>query len=231
MFSFCLFVISLFVSFALSCNLPNVIYYSTTYNQGVSLYNEKYYPVGYYNKIANNGIYRNFSSSNYRYVLLFDVNTFYYYFSFYIMYVIYKLVTNILLKLLTCNTKNDASKFLNSVIKKRTCVNMNDAYYIPEGDNVGEGDNEGEGDEDRSSCGEDCEECWMDRDEEGGEGEVSEGGGGVSEGEREGEVSEGEEGGCSCNGDGDGECSDCNNENCTYFSIDNQCKIKCVNCE
>jgi hypothetical protein len=218
--------VSLFVSFALSCNLPNVIYYSTTYNQGVSLYNENYYYVGYYNKISNNGIYKNFGSRNYRYVLLFDVNTFYYYFSFYMIYVIYKLTTNLLSKLITCNTKNDASTFLNSVIKKRTRVNMNDTYYIPEGDGEGDGEEEGgeEGDEegeegegDRSSCDEDCEECWTDGDKEG-----------EGEGEGEGEASEG---GCSCNGDGEGECSDCNNENCTYFSIDNKCKIRCVNCE
>lgn len=222
MFSFCLFAISLFISFALSCNLPNVIYYSTTYKQGMSLFNENYYPVGYYNKIVNN------SYKNYRHVLLFDTNTFYYYFSFYMMYVIYKLTTKILLGLLTCHKNYDASKLLNSVIRKRTGINMNDTYYIPEeegeeeeGREDGEEgeEEEGEGREDGSSCGEDCEEVRVYNDEpleEENDGDKGEG-----DGEEEGE----EDGEDSCN---DGGCGECNNENCTYFSIDNQCKIRCV---
>jgi hypothetical protein len=178
----------------------------------MSLFNENYYPVGYYNKIVNN------SYKNYRHVLLFDTNTFYYYFSFYMMYVIYKLTTKILLGLLTCHKNYDASKLLNSVIRKRTGINMNDTYYIPEEEGEEEEGREN-GRYDGSSCGEDCEEVRVYNDEpleEENDGDKGEG-----DGEEEGE----EDGEDSCN---DGGCGECNNENCTYFSIDNQCKIRCV---
>lgn len=231
MISFCLFAISLFISFALSCNLPNVIYYSTNYKSGTSLYNENYYPIGYYNKIANynhNGY--GYSNTNnlytkpnvYKYVLLFDVNAFHYYFSFYLMFLIYSLSTKLLLILLKSNhTQYNMSKLLKSVIKKRTNVNMNDTYYIPDPDTL-DGDRDvsedgGERDGEQDKCIEEQEqeqEHGGDRsDEDRSDEEKSDG----SEGEGEGE---GEEG-----------CCECNNENCTYFSIDNECKIKCISCE
>jgi hypothetical protein len=235
MFQTCLFAISLFISFALSCNLPNVIYYSTSYKRGIPLFNDNYNPVGYYNKISNNRFY-----NNYRHVLLFDVQTFYYYFSFYMMYFFYRLTTIMLSKLLEEQLNYNKKYFLNSVIKKRTGINMNDTYYIPTCE-------EEEGGEGEGSCGEDCEECWERRDkgeggEEGGEeeGEGSEsneeegekeGGGekedGEEDGSGEGEGSNEEDG----SGEEEGECIECNDENCTYFSIDNKCKIKCISCE
>ena len=113
MFQICLFAISLFISFALSCNLPNVIYYSTSYKHGIPLFSDNYNPVGYYNKISNNRVYNN------RYVLLFDVKIFYYYFLFYIMYFIYRLTTIMLSKLLVEHSKYNKTNFLDSIIRKK----------------------------------------------------------------------------------------------------------------
>lgn len=230
MFQTCLFAISLFISFALSCNLPNVIYYSTSYKRGIPLFNDNYNSVGYYNKISNNRFY-----NNYRHVLLFDVQTFYYYFSFYMMYFFYRLSTIMLSKLLEEQTNYNKKYFLNSVIKKRTGINMNDTYYIP----TYEEGNEGEEGEGESSCGEDCEECWErrnedkgssgnegDKEEEGCERKDEEGEERKGDGEKEGEGGSGNE-----EDEEDGDCIECNDENCTYFSIDNKCKIKCVSCE
>ncbi len=242
MFQICLFAISLFISFALSCNLPNVIYYSTSYKHSIPLFNDNYIPIGYYNKINNNRVYNN------KYVLLFDVKIFYYYFLFYIMYFIYRLTTIMLSKLLVEHSKYNKTNFLHSIIRKKTNINMNDTYYIPiskddggegEGDGTsysegeGEGDGtsysegEGEGEGDGTSCGEDCEECWETRrtcveGEDDGDGGSSGGEGDGSSGSSDGEGSSGD-GGCR-------DCCECNDVNCTYFSIDNKCKIKCIKC-
>jgi hypothetical protein len=239
MFQTCLFAISLFISFALSCNLPNVIYYSSSYKHGIPLFNDNYIPVGYYNKISNNRVYNN------RYVLLFDIQTFYYYFSFYMMYFFYRLITNMLSKLLVNQSKYNKTNFLNSVIKKKTSINMNDTYYIPTYDEELEEMGNNETDEE-GSCGEDCEECWERREGCGGNegegcGDSGNEGDGGSGNEGEGDGGSGNEGDGDGDGDGgsgnegDGEeqegCIECNDENCTYFSIDNKCKIKCINCE
>ena len=249
MISFCLFSISLFISFALSCNLPNVIYYSTNHKSGSLLYNENYYPIGNYNKIVNDysngydyGYGYDYSNKNnlytkpsYKYVLLFDVNAFHYYFSFYMMFLIYSLSTKILLILLKNNhIQYDMSKLLNSVIKKRTNVNMNDTYYIPDPDTL-DGDRDGsDGDRDGSDGDRDGSEDGGERDEEQDkcikeqeqEGDRSDEDG--SDGEKsDEEKSDGSDG----EGEGEEGCCECNNENCTYFSIDNECKIKCISCE
>ena len=224
MISFCLFSISLFISFALSCNLPNVIYYSTNYKSGTSLYNENHYPIGYYNKISNYNHNSLHSKPNvYKYVLLFDVNAFHYYFSFYLMFLIYSLSTKLLLILLKSNhTQYNMSKLLKSVIKKRTNVNMNDTYYIPDPDTL-DGDRDGsDGDSDESEDGgerdEEQDKCIKEQEQEG---------------DRSDEDRSDEEKSVGSDGEGEGEegCCECNNENCTYFSIDNECKIKCISCE
>ena len=234
MISFCLFAISLFISFALSCNLPNVIYYSTNYKSGTSLYNENYYPIGYYNKIANynhNGY--GYSNTNnlytkpnvYKYVLLFDVNAFHYYFSFYLMFLIYSLSTKLLLILLKSNhTQYNMSKLLKSVIKKRTNVNMNDTYYIPDPDTL-DGDRDGsngdrDGSEDGGERDGEQDKCIEEQDQEQEHG-----------GDRSDEDRSDEEKSDGSDGEGGEGCCECNNENCTYFSIDNECKIKCISCE
>jgi hypothetical protein len=227
MISFCLFSISLFISFALSCNLPNVIYYSTNYKSGTSLYNENHYPIGYYNKISNYNHNSLHSKPNvYKYVLLFDVNAFHYYFSFYLMFLIYSLSTKLLLILLKSNhTQYNMSKLLKSVIKKRTNVNMNDTYYIPDPDTL-DGDRDGsDGDRDGSDESEDGGERDEEQDKCIKEQE--------QEGDRSDEDRSDEEKSVGSDGEGEGEegCCECNNENCTYFSIDNECKIKCISCE
>jgi hypothetical protein len=263
MISFCLFSISLFISFALSCNLPNVIYYSTNHKSGSLLYNENYYPIGNYNKIVNDysngydyGYGYDYSNKNnlytkpsYKYVLLFDVNAFHYYFSFYMMFLIYSLSTKILLILLKNNhIQYDMSKLLNSVIKKRTNVNMNDTYYIPDPDTL-DGDRDGS-DGDRDGSDGDRDGSDGDRDGSDGDRDGSEDGGErdeeqdkcIKEQEQEGDRSDedgsdgeksDEEKSDGSDGEGEGEegCCECNNENCTYFSIDNECKIKCISCE
>jgi hypothetical protein len=242
MISFCLFSISLFISFALSCNLPNVIYYSTNHKSGSLLYNENYYPIGNYNKIVNDysngydyGYGYDYSNKNnlytkpsYKYVLLFDVNAFHYYFSFYMMFLIYSLSTKILLILLKNNhIQYDMSKLLNSVIKKRTNVNMNDTYYIPDPDTL-DGDRDGsDGDRDGSEDGgerdEEQDKCIKEQEQEGDRSD-EDGSDGEKSDEEKSDGSDGE-------GEGEEGCCECNNENCTYFSIDNECKIKCISCE
>jgi hypothetical protein len=117
------------------------------------------------------------------------------------------------------------SKLLKSVIKKRTNVNMNDTYYIPDPDTL-DGDRDGsDGDRDGSDESEDGGERDEEQDKCIKEQE--------QEGDRSDEDRSDEEKSVGSDGEGEGEegCCECNNENCTYFSIDNECKIKCISCE
>jgi hypothetical protein len=118
-----------------------------------------------------------------------------------------------------------------------------DGTSCSEGEGDGTSCSEGEGD--GTSCSEDCEECWETRrtcvegdgggDGDGGSGDNGSGDGdGDGEGDGDGGSGEGDGDGGSGDGEGDGgcrNCCECNDVNCTYFSIDNKCKIKCISCE
>ena len=126
-----------------------------------------------------------------------------------------------LLNLLTHPVNYNTSKLLNSVIRKRTCINMNDTYYISEEEKCRD---------DISSCGEDCEECWElkntnDNELVNNDDELVNNDDELVNNDDElvnkDKVKNKE----------DEECYNCNNENCSYFCIDNECKIKCINCD
>jgi hypothetical protein len=244
------FLIANFIAFMLSCNMPKVIYYNS--NLGESLLNERHYLIGKYAKINN-------MHSRGDTVLLFNCQTFFYYMSFYLMYlsfvIINKLIDSIIMKGRT-RTIN-MNKLLDSIILKRPSITMNDTYYIDtECDNgscqaedtfaegtfaegtFAEGTFGGGGGGSGSECGEDCEECWEDGAKGGGcdkeddtEGTLC--GGGDKEGSGDKECSGDKEGSRVSEGCGDEdcECNNTDNSNKCCDCVDEKCSYFCIDSE
>jgi hypothetical protein len=241
------FLIVNFIAFMLSSNMPKVIYYNS--NLGESLLNERHYLIGKYAKINN-------IHSRGDTVLLFNCQTFFYYMSFYLMYlsfvIINKLIDSIIMKGRTINM----NKFLDSIILKRPSITMNDTYYIDTecdkgscevedtfaegtfaegtfggGGGGGGGSAEGTFGECGEECGEDCEECWEDDDAEGTCGAEDTCGGEEGSGDKEDkEDNRGSRGSRGC-GDEDCECNNTDNSNKCCDCVDEKCSYFCIDSE